>query len=132
MRFALLSLGFLLSVAMAGAGCPSAPSSVTGGVAFSSSQTLQVGSSVKFVDGLEVRLTQVNDSRCKPGVQCIWQGELSPVFVFSGGKMGTSTSEVMLGTERARSLDLSNGFYHIDLEQATEDSATIQVKEINK
>lgn len=38
---------------------------------------LRVGESYKLMGGGAVTLDKINDSRCKPGVQCIWEGELA-------------------------------------------------------
>jgi len=92
--------------------------------AFGSTAMLSTGRSLGFEDGLLVTLTAVNDSRCKEGVQCIWQGELSPVLELSGGAFD-AVSTVALGTEGTRSAVA--GSYGVTLVDATETTATFLV-----
>ena len=83
---------------------------------------LGVGETTILADGATVMLKEINDSRCKPGVQCIWAGELSPLFVLN---TGDKTAEVRLGTVRAKSAS-SNG-YTLNLVGATETVAEFTV-----
>ncbi len=78
-----------------------------------------------FSDGLKVTLTTINDSRCKPDVQCIWAGELAPEFSVEGGKLGTSVSTLNLGT--VRSTTTTKGAYVFTLIEATETSVILNV-----
>lgn len=87
--------------------------------------TLSVGHTFKYEDGLKVLLKTVNDSRCKPGVQCIWQGELAPELRLSGGDLGNSEQELLLGTERAK--EKTVGSYQFTLVDATTRSITLSV-----
>ncbi|MFA5933700.1 MAG: hypothetical protein WC795_00540 [Candidatus Paceibacterota bacterium] len=86
--------------------------------------TLRVNEQVKFDDGLVITLTEINDSRCKQGVQCIWQGELSSTFIILGGNV-SEFKEIQLGTVTAKSAT-QNG-YTFTLKEATEINATITV-----
>ncbi|HSD12348.1 MAG TPA: Gmad2 immunoglobulin-like domain-containing protein, partial [Patescibacteria group bacterium] len=137
---------FLAAVAavlmLAGAGCfpgpaavpPSPPAPVPapspnpapGTQAFGAEATLRVGGSVTFKDGLVVDLLRIGDSRCPEGVQCIWQGELSPVLRLVNGGIGDSPKELTLGTVRAAKAAI--GGYAIALIGATVDTATIIVR----
>lgn len=93
-------------------------------VSFGSTTMLSIGKSLEFEDGLRVTLTAVNDSRCPKDVQCIWQGELSPVIELSGGA-NDAAATVTLGTERTRSS--TAGPYAVTLVGATETTATFVV-----
>ena len=43
------------------------------------------GQQVALPDGARLRYVEVaDDSRCRPGVQCIWAGDAKVVFEFSG------------------------------------------------
>jgi hypothetical protein len=84
--------------------------------------TIFINDKVIFPDGLSITLKGINDSRCKPGLQCLWQGELSALFsVNIKGSLG----ELRLGTVNNKSTGL-NG-YTFSLESATEGSASIIV-----
>ncbi|NBS41149.1 hypothetical protein EBS80_00635, partial [bacterium] len=66
-------------ILLVGGGCaPNVTPLPDSSVSFGSTIMLSVGRSLTFEDGLKATLTQIDDSRCKPGVACIWQGELSP------------------------------------------------------
>lgn len=78
---------------------------------------------LKFSDGLSVTLKEVNDSRCKPGLECIWEGELAPVFIVNNSTTGPK--EINLGTVRTKSVT-ENG-YTFTLQDATPITATIVV-----
>jgi hypothetical protein len=86
------------------------------GTSLGSPVTMHAGESVTFSDGLKVLLKEINDSRCKSGVQCIWQGEISGTFAISGGKV-SGTKEIFLGTERNKSVVLND--YTFTLNNAT-------------
>lgn len=77
-----------------------------------------------FSDGLRVTLNTINDSRCKPDVQCIWAGELAPEFSVTDGKLGTSVSTLNLGTVRSTT---TQGVYVFTLIEATETSVVLKV-----
>ncbi len=89
---------------------------------FDKTISMNVGDEVTFMDGLNIELQKINDSRCKPDVQCIWQGELSAVFIISGADAGSS-SEFTVGTVMNKSVTLKG--YKFTLESATEKSANI-------
>ncbi len=95
-----------------------APSAVTG---FNIPFTLGIGSKATFSDTLTVTLKSIEDSRCKPNVQCIWAGELSPILL-----VGKAQSEVRLGTATKKSVTFGN--YTFTLTDANTTSATIIVK----
>jgi hypothetical protein len=128
MRTLFLSLS-LTALLLGGAGCtysgPSAPSSEAprAAVAFDTPATFTIGESITFQDGMVLKLTAINDSRCKPDVQCIWAGELSPVFVLYD--INQSFQEFTLGTVRAAKVTVRN--YVITLKNATTDQVTITV-----
>ena len=83
---------------------------------------MRLNESIVFSDGLLVTLSEINDSRCKPGLQCIWQGELS---VLLKTNMSEPTKEIRLGTVNDRKINV--GAYSFSLENATEDTVTIIV-----
>lgn len=124
--FLFMSLATLL---LGGAGCvsssPSIPSSGASrtAVAFDTPATFAIGESITFQDGIVLKLTAINDSRCKPDVQCIWAGELSPVFVLYD--VNQSSQEFTLGTVRTAKVTVKN--YLITLKNATTDQVTITV-----
>lgn len=91
---------------------------------FGSTITLRVNEQVRFTDGLVVTLVEINDSRCKSGVVCIWAGELSSRIILLGGDV-SEFKEVRLGTATVKSV-IQNG-YTITLKDATEDTSTIIV-----
>lgn len=84
--------------------------------------TMRVNEKVIFSDSFSLTLQEINDSRCKPGVQCIWQGELSAVF---SANINGSLKEIRLGTINNTRASFKN--YIFSLENATENSATIIV-----
>lgn len=94
------------------------------GAAFESSITFEENKQVTFSDGLAVTLLEINDSRCKQGVVCIWAGELSPVFRVTGGAVGKSQKELRLGTLTAKSA-IESG-YTFALQDVTVDTATMR------
>lgn len=91
--------------------------------AFNTPLTLHVGDKFVFPDGMTVSLTALNDSRCKPGVQCIWQGEIGAVFAVS--RAGDAPEELRLGTVRNKSASFAG--HTFTLKSATTESATIVV-----
>ncbi len=93
--------------------------------AFSKVNTVSVNGKIIFPDGLVLSLNQINDSRCKAGVQCVWIGELAAVFSATKGKFATSSEELRLGTVNNRSI--SSGGYIFSLFGATENSAAVTV-----
>ena len=92
---------------------------------FNSSVTFQINESIKFPDGLSVTLLEINDSRCKQGVVCIWAGELAPVFALIYGNVGEIQQEIRLGYSTLKQLTQNN--YIFSLDNVTETTATITV-----
>lgn len=84
-----------------------------------------IGQNIIFSDGLSVTLQSIEDSRCKPGVQCIWAGELTPVVVITGGEFGTVSKSIRLGTALNES-ESSRG-YIFALVTADEKTTTLQI-----
>ncbi len=93
------------------------------GPVFGNQINFTVGKKVTLSDGLSVTLEQINDSRCKENVVCIWAGELSPVFTITGGSVGSLVKQIQLGSTRTKQL-MVNG-YLFALNEATEISAVI-------
>jgi hypothetical protein len=87
-----------------------------------------LGKTVVFSDGLSVTLTKINDSRCKPDVQCIWAGELAPVLTVSGGRFAKSLQEIQLGTVNNTSVTQKE--YKFSLLSATEESAKVVITSV--
>lgn len=112
----------LLSTLLALAGCAHRPP-VTG--AFGDARTLDVGEATVFEDGLLLKLEGIADSRCRPGLVCVWAGELSPQLRLSGGRFGDAPVALSLGTGRGR--DRQTGGYRFQLLQATPTTATLVV-----
>ncbi len=92
---------------------------------FGTPYTLKVDQPIMFTDGFAITIQKIDDSRCKPGVQCIWAGELAPTLNVWGGALGESVQEVHLGTLRNKSASLYG--YKISLNDATTTTATITV-----
>ncbi len=97
---------------------------------FDKAITLNVGDKVAFSDGLNLTLKEINDSRCKPSVQCFWQGELAAVLVVSGADVKVSASEIRLGTVNNKSVTLTD--YKFTLLSATEKDASVVVSKRSK
>jgi len=106
------------------AACGTVPGLPARGADFGQPQTWAVGETRTFDDGLAVTLDRIDDSRCKPDVQCIWAGELAPVLTLRGGGLdGTRT--VSLGTTRTSRAQVDE--YALELQSATEATATITI-----
>lgn len=101
--------------------CPTDTISDKQGV-FDNPTTFNVNDKIVFSDGLSISLKEINDSRCKPEVQCFWQGELSALFDIN---KNSSSEEIRLGTVNNKKI-VSQG-YTFFLEKATEKSVTIIV-----
>lgn len=89
--------------------------------------SMSIGGKVAFADGLGLELKEINDSRCKIGVQCIWEGELSPVLSVSVSS-STLPALVRLGTVNNKSLTLKD--YKLTLSVATEKAISILVSKV--
>jgi hypothetical protein len=59
---------------------------------------LRTGETVTFTDGLAVTLFKIEDSRCKPDVQCIWAGELKAVLHLTVGGVSLSSEHYLSDT----------------------------------
>ncbi len=101
------------------------PDSQTVTAEFNKPVVMRVNDKVAFGDGLVLGIKEINDSRCKPDVVCIWQGELAAVLTLSNGKFASSSEEIRLGTVNNKSV--SSKGYIFSLESATENSVTIIV-----
>ncbi len=89
-------------------------------VKLSVASSLAIGDRVRYEDGLVVVLKEIDDSRCAPDVQCVWQGELSALFL-----VGDRKDEIRLGTVNNKSgVHLGHTF---TLRGATETTATLLV-----
>jgi hypothetical protein len=110
-----------LALLLALAGCASQPEVPP--AAYGSTQTLALGQTVRYDDGLSVELDRVEDSRCKQGLQCVWAGELAPILELRGGFVGDKTTELRLATGSAPKKQL--GRYTFVLRQATPEAATV-------
>lgn len=100
------------------------PISTTATSDFDRPLTYRIGETKTYTDGLTVTLKEINDSRCKEGVQCIWAGELSLLFFISDATT-TSTSELRIGTVNNK-ID-THDKHVFKLESATENTAQIIV-----
>jgi hypothetical protein len=89
---------------------------------FGETVTLEVGGSARFEDGMTLRLDGIDDSRCAPGVVCIWQGELSATVAVT--KDGTETV-ARLG--QATAPGVNAGGYALTLVGITETSVAVSV-----
>lgn len=84
--------------------------------------TLAPSETAIFEGGVTVRVGSIDDSRCKPDVVCMWQGELSAELIVSGEAYSAS---VRLGTETA--LTGSAAGYDLTLLGLTETAVTFAV-----
>lgn len=67
------------------AGCAAAPSAApVKDKPMDTKVTLQPQRSVAVGSGAMLHYNGVNDSRCPPGVQCVWAGELAYMFTLTG------------------------------------------------
>lgn len=103
---------------------PASPPPASNAAQWGSKQTLKVGKSVTFADGLEVALNKIDDSRCAANVQCIWAGELAPELSLHGGALKAAQT-ISLGTVQAKSQTVAP--YVVTLVDASSDSATLTV-----
>lgn len=87
--------------------------------------TLSINENIKFEDGLSITLSEINDSRCKPEMVCVWAGELSPTFTVMGGNMGSLPQEIQLGALTAK--EVTKNGYTFELKNVTENTASIVV-----
>jgi hypothetical protein len=90
--------------------------------------TLKEGEKKTFDSRLEVTLTAIEDSRCKPDVQCVWAGELAAVLSVGLSNAEAADVEVRLG-QTTRPAATAYGFA-FELTAITETEATITVTKI--
>jgi hypothetical protein len=113
-----------LSLVAALAGCGGVPKVLSRNADFGNAELFIAGETRTYDDGLAVTLDRVDDSRCKPDVQCVWAGELAPVLTLRGGALAGAQT-VSLGTARTPRAQV--GPYGLTLDSATERSARIIV-----
>jgi hypothetical protein len=94
-------------------------------VEFNKEISLALNDKITFSDGLNVTLKEINDSRCKPDVQCFWAGEIAGTLDISGGKISTA-KEISLGTVNHNNITTDG--YTFSLQNAAEDKITILVQ----
>ncbi len=81
---------------------------------------MEINNKVVYPDNLSIQLKEINDSRCKPDVQCVWQGEISALFeIITEG----SSKEIRLGTINNNQIDLDH--YKFFLYEASENNVII-------
>ncbi len=105
---------FLLALLLAGCSLS--------GVSYGDPTTFEVEDSVRYEDGLTVKLLSIDDSRCPVDVQCVWEGELAANFELSGG---VETQEVRLGTVSGSDAKVEG--YRIALTEVSESTATVTI-----
>lgn len=108
------------------AACPNTPPIANTMSEFNKPITLAINEHVAFYDGLTFTVKEINDSRCKPEVQCIWAGEISTLILASNGKLSTNPQEIRLGTTNTKSVNLQG--YTFTLISATEKTITVTVE----
>jgi len=91
---------------------------------FGTPVTFFTGQQKTFTDDLHMTLVEINDSRCKPGVVCVWAGEITAQFQITGGTV-TQSQEFSLGTTRVKSAVF--GGYTFTLDDATLTTATVTI-----
>ena len=102
--------------------CASQPPAT--GQQFGAPVVLSTAQPASFPDGLEVRLEGIDDSRCHPGVQCIWAGELSARLRVQGGAL---VDPLLLRLGSLRTREQMQGPYRFVLGDATPEQATVTV-----
>jgi hypothetical protein len=127
--FAVVTVGAAGSVAAAPAHPVAPPSTV--GVPAGQDVTLRLGQEAA-VQGrdLTVRYTRlVSDSRCRPGMQCVWQGEATLAFLLSEPGRGESTTAELHSGPRTGPQATTFAGNRVELVSVTEDGgeATIRV-----
>ncbi len=106
--------------------CPSTPPIANTMSEFNKPITLKKNEHAAFFDGLTLTVKEINDSRCKPEVQCIWAGEITTLILVVHGRFGADSQEIRLGTTNTTSIDVQG--YTFTLTSATENTITITVK----
>ena len=92
---------------------------------FDTEMTMRISGRATFSDGFTVDVKEINDSRCKPEVQCVWAGEIGTLLLVTGGSLGTTTREVRLGTTNNKLIIIPG--YEITLSGATTADVTLVV-----
>ncbi|WP_326943041.1 hypothetical protein OG439_23485 [Amycolatopsis sp. NBC_01307] len=106
----------------------SAPSTV--GTALGQDVTLRLGQEAD-VQGrdLTVRYTRlVSDSRCRPGMQCFWQGEASVAFLLSEPGRGESTTAELHTGPRTGPQATSFAASRVELVSVSQDAGEATVR----
>ncbi|WP_328647019.1 hypothetical protein OHS58_02705 [Amycolatopsis sp. NBC_00348] len=106
----------------------SAPSTV--GTALGRDVTLRLGQEAA-VQGrdLTVRYTRlVSDSRCRPGMQCFWQGEASVAFLLSEPGRGESTTAELHTGPRTGPQATSFAASRVELVSVSQDAGEATVR----
>ncbi|WP_410613589.1 hypothetical protein [Amycolatopsis sp. lyj-109] len=109
---------------------PAAPSPGTVGTAAGHDVTLRLGqeAAVQGKD-LTVRYTRVvADSRCRPGMQCIWQGEATLAFLLKEPGRGESTTAELHSGLRTGPQETSFAASRIELVSVSEDGGEATVR----
>ena len=119
-----LRLALVPLLAGALAACSSLPDDISRNADFGNAETFVAGETRTYDDGLRITLDRIDDSRCKPDVQCVWAGELAPQLTLRGGALAGAQT-VSLGTTRTKQAQV--GTYSLTLDSATERSARIIV-----
>jgi hypothetical protein len=94
-------------------------------IALGQAFTLAVGDVAALEEDLTVTLVRIDDSRCPPDVQCVWEGELSATLAVQGGELGTASQEAILGQRTRQTTDL--GPYVLSLVTIRETDVTLSV-----
>ena len=87
--------------------------------------TIKTGQRAVFEDGMTLELLQIEDSRCRKDVVCVWAGELAAVLSVENGDLGKRSVQVRLGELTATSRDVDG--YHFKLIKATTGDVTLTV-----
>ncbi|WP_235190975.1 hypothetical protein [Amycolatopsis rifamycinica] len=128
--FAVLTVGAGSTVAAAPV-APAAPAPSTVSAPAGQDVTLRLGQEVA-VQGkdLTVRYTRVvADSRCRPGMQCVWQGEATLAFLLKEPGRGESTTAELHSGPRTGPQATTFAASRIELVSVSEDAeeATVRI-----
>ncbi len=127
-----VSAGSSVAAGQAGpASTPAASAPSTVGTALGQDVTLRLGQEAA-VQGrdLTVRYTRlVSDSRCRPGMQCFWQGEASVAFLLSEPGRGESTTAELYTGPRTGPQATSFAASRVELVSVSQDAreATVRI-----
>ena len=122
---ALLFAGLLpLSMAACATAAADGEARIADGTGF----TMQAGSQVRLADGSRLHyLRLVTDSRCPPGVQCVWAGDAIVAFEWSPAGGAAQAFELHTGKE-PRSHDLGQRRLTLDtLERGATPAAGLRI-----